>query len=170
MANPYRVGIELSMASNHAQVLGALSRSLLGVYPLVSQLTQHFDQLKLAIGGALSIAVGGEFLSILGHITEKTKGLSHEMTQLRKLGLTEPEVTRAQAEAVRITKAVPGTTELDALKILGQTYSVLGSENIKVAEALAKFENVIKNSADKLGATDQKQLYQAIRSADLIGS
>jgi hypothetical protein len=28
MANPYRVGIELAMASNHAAVLGALSRSL----------------------------------------------------------------------------------------------------------------------------------------------
>jgi hypothetical protein len=25
MTNPYRVGIELAMASNHAQVLGALS-------------------------------------------------------------------------------------------------------------------------------------------------
>jgi hypothetical protein len=25
MANPYKVGIELAMASNHAQVLGALS-------------------------------------------------------------------------------------------------------------------------------------------------
>jgi hypothetical protein len=29
MANPYQVGIELAMASNHAQVLGALSHSLL---------------------------------------------------------------------------------------------------------------------------------------------
>jgi hypothetical protein len=36
MANPYRVGIELAMASNHQAVLGALSHSLLGVYPLVS--------------------------------------------------------------------------------------------------------------------------------------
>jgi hypothetical protein len=39
MANPYRVGIELAMSSNHAQVLAALSRSLLGVYPLVNRLT-----------------------------------------------------------------------------------------------------------------------------------
>jgi len=47
MANPYRVGIELAMASNHAQVLGALSHSLLGVFPQVTRLTQHFDRLKM---------------------------------------------------------------------------------------------------------------------------
>jgi hypothetical protein len=58
MANPYQVAIQLSMASNHAAVLGALSHSLLGVTPLVSQLTGHFDKLKTAIGGALGIAVG----------------------------------------------------------------------------------------------------------------
>jgi hypothetical protein len=39
MANPYRVGIELAMSSNHAQVLGALSSSLRGIGPLVTQLT-----------------------------------------------------------------------------------------------------------------------------------
>ena len=56
MANPYQVAIELAMASNHAQVLGALSHSLLGVFPQVTRLTQHFDRLKTAISGALGIA------------------------------------------------------------------------------------------------------------------
>ena len=37
MANPYNVAIQLALASNHAAVLGALSHSLLGVYPLVGR-------------------------------------------------------------------------------------------------------------------------------------
>jgi hypothetical protein len=54
MANPYKVGIELAMSSNHAQVLAALSRSLLGVVPHVNQLIGHFGRLKAAISGALT--------------------------------------------------------------------------------------------------------------------
>ena len=170
MANPYRVGIELAMSSNHAQVLGALSHSLLGVYPLVSQLTGHFDKLKLAIGGALGVFVGSEMLGGLGKLIEKTKDLSHEMAQLKKLGLADAEIARIREEAIRITRAVPGTTELEALRIQGQTYAMLGLENtIKIAEDLAKFQNVIKNTTGKFDEGDEKQLYQMIRSADLIG-
>jgi hypothetical protein len=147
MANPYRVGIELAMSSNHAQVLGALSRSLLGVYPLVNQLTTHFTALKVPIGGALGVAVGAELLSGLGHLIERTKGLSHELTQLRKMGLSESELARVREEAVRITRTVPGTTELQVLKIPGQTYSMLGLENsLKIAEDLAKFHNATRKT------------------------
>jgi hypothetical protein len=170
MANPYRVGIELAMSSNHAAVLAALSRSLLGVYPHVQQLTGHFNQLRTAIGGALGIGAGSELMSMLVDLTKKTKDLSHELTQLRKLGLTEPEIARVQAEAVRITRTVPGTTELQALKIPGQTYSMLGLENsLAIAEDLAKFQNVIKNTTGKFDESDSNQLYQMLRSADLIG-
>jgi hypothetical protein len=104
MANPYRVGIELSMASNHAQVLGALSRSLLGVYPLVNQLTGHFNSLKIAIGGALGVAAGSELLSGLGHLITKTKDLSHELVQLQKMGLANADIARIHEEAIRITR------------------------------------------------------------------
>jgi hypothetical protein len=170
MANPYRVGIELSMASNHAAVLGALSRSLLGIYPAVTQLTGHFDKLKFAIGGALGVGAGNELFNMLGKLIEKTKDLSHEKVQLQKLGLADAEIARIQAEAVRTIKAVPGTTELEALKIAGQTYSVVGLENaLKIMKPLAEFENVIKNTTGKFDEGDQAQLYKMIRSADLLG-
>jgi hypothetical protein len=58
VANPYRVGIELAMSSNHAAVLSALSSGLLGVVPHVQQLTTHFNRLATAITGALGIAAG----------------------------------------------------------------------------------------------------------------
>src|SRR5437660_1224338 len=98
MANPYKVGIELTMASNHAQVLGALSRSLLGVYPHVTKLTEHFNSLKVAIGGALSVAAGAELFRMLGKLTEATKMYSHELTQLEKLGIGPSKVKAVEAE------------------------------------------------------------------------
>jgi hypothetical protein len=45
MANPYKVGIELAMASNHAQVLGALSGSLLQIHPKIDSLISHFHSI-----------------------------------------------------------------------------------------------------------------------------
>ena len=147
MANPYRVGIELLMSSNHAQVLGALSRSLLGVFPLVNQLTGHFNRLQLAISGALGVAAGSALLSGLGHLVEKTKNLSHELVQLQKIGLSNVDIARIHEEAIRITRTVPGTTELEALRIPGQTYSMLGLENsLKIAEDLAKFHNATRKT------------------------
>jgi hypothetical protein len=108
--------LNFSLASNHAQVLGALSHSLLGIGTNVNQLIGHFGRLKTAISGALGVAVGSELFSLITSITEKT---SHELTQLKKLGLTPAEVARVHAEAVRITRTVPGVTELQALKIPG---------------------------------------------------
>ena len=111
------------------------------------QLTGGFNRLKLAIGGALGVAAGSELMSMLVTMTEKTKGLSHELTQLRKMGLSEAEIARVQQEAIRITRTVPGTTELEALRIPGQTYSMLGLENsLKIAEDLAKFHNATRKT------------------------
>jgi hypothetical protein len=85
MANPYRVGIELAMTSDHARVLSALSSSLLGIRPHVGQLIGDFGRLKAAIGGALTAAGGSELLSFLAKGIEHTQGLSHEVTQLQKM-------------------------------------------------------------------------------------
>jgi hypothetical protein len=147
MANPYQIGIELAMSSNHAQVLGALSRHLLGVYSHVGQLTTQFSRLGVAISGALGIAAGSELLKGLTHLVTKTKDLSHEIVQLQKMGLTNAEIDRLHKEAIRITRTVPGTTELEALRIPGQTYSMLGLENsLKIAEDLAKFHNATRKT------------------------
>jgi hypothetical protein len=94
MANPYKVGIELSVLSDHARVLGALSSGLRGVVPHINELIGHFGRLKAAISGALTIGVGTELLSVIEQGIKKTQGLSHELTQLRKLGLTDAEVAR----------------------------------------------------------------------------
>src|SRR5438045_3377727 len=111
MANPYKVGIELAMSSNHAAVLGALSSALIGVHPHVTKLTEHFGKLQTAIAGALGIGTGMAIFGAIDKLIDKTKGLSHEVVQLQKLGLAEPEIARIRAQAVEVVKAVPGTTE-----------------------------------------------------------
>jgi hypothetical protein len=63
MAKPYKVGIELSVLSDHARVLGALSSGLRGVVPHINELIGHFGRLQVAIGG-------GELLSLMTSLTE----------------------------------------------------------------------------------------------------
>ena len=121
MANPYKIGIELAMASNHAAVLGALSSSLLQVHPHVNQLIGSFDRLKLAITGALGIAAGSALLSGLEQLIEKTKGLSHELVQLQKMGLASASESRATALPDR-----------EAGTLCGQRWSRLSEQNFRV--------------------------------------
>jgi hypothetical protein len=120
--------------------------------------------LQLAISGALGVAAGSELLSGLGHLVEKTKNLSHELVQLQKIGLSNVDIARIHEEAIRITRTVPGTTELEALRIPGQTYSMLGLENsLKIAEDLAKFHNATRKTTPAARSWPAEQIKYAIR-------
>jgi hypothetical protein len=88
MANPYKVGIELAMASNHAQVLGALSGSLLNIHPQIDRLIGHFGRLKLAITGALGVGAGTEIFRGLEQFIEKTKELRVSTRKVKCVGVT----------------------------------------------------------------------------------
>ena len=82
----WKVAIALSMSSNHAAVLSALSSSLLGVHTQVSKLQGGFSRLKLAIGGALSVTAGMALLGVMERIVDKTKDYNDELIKLKALG------------------------------------------------------------------------------------
>jgi hypothetical protein len=138
MANPYRVGIELTMASNHAGVLAALSRTLLGIHPQIDSLIGHFDRLKTAIGGALGVTAGVEMIKVLKNLTEATAGYSHELVQLEKLGIGPEKVKGVEAEAWRVVKAVPSTTVTENMKITGAMFSMVGGRGDQTPGALGE--------------------------------
>jgi flagellar hook-basal body complex protein FliE len=170
MANPYLVSIELAMASNHAAVLGALSRHLLGIHQQVGTLHSGFTRLGTAITGAIGVFAGAKLLEGMVHLVEKTKELSHEWVQIEKLGINAADQARVRAEAIRMTRLVPGTTEVDAMKVIGQLYEPLGIKHaLEIAPRMAMLENVMKNTTGKWGDSDNKQMYEMVRSAEIGG-
>ena len=82
----YKIGILLSMSSNHANVLSALSSQLLHVHTNVNTVTGGFTRLKGAIAGALSVTAGVTILATMEKLIEKTKGYSDELVKLERLG------------------------------------------------------------------------------------
>src|SRR5262249_27363359 len=148
MTNPYRVGIELAMSSNHETVLKALSGSLLGVGRVVDDLHGKFSRLGTAIGGALSVFAGVELAKGLVDLAKASGDVSHEWTKIHGImGETfDLYHDRIEKMALDTTKMVPGTTRIDALKAYEQSYSIVGPENaIAANESLVRTQSVLGN-------------------------
>jgi hypothetical protein len=169
MANPYEIAIKLALQSNHALVLGLLSGSLTGIHNQVTGLITHFGRLRGAMTGAFAMTLGGEMLHALVKFGEHTENLSDELVRLKVAGLDASQVLRANAEAIKIIKATPGTSQIDALKIIGQLYEPLGFEDaIKIAPSMANFQRVMKSVGHK-GGSSENAIYDALKSGEMMG-
>ena len=167
MSDYHKVGIRLLMTSNHGQVLGALSTALLGVNAKVNQLTKGFGTLRLAIVGALGAFAGEKMLTGLTSIVEKTADLSHELTQIRKLG--DFDVSAATRAAIGVTRTVRGINEKQALEVYGGLYSLLGKQDaLKLTPLLSKFDVVLGNTTGNMTESIANGRY-LVRAAEQIG-
>jgi hypothetical protein len=169
MTEVYKIGVKLAMTSNAPAVVSALSKQLLGVNVKVKDLTRDLGRLKLAIGGAFAGFAADKLLMGLTGIVTKTKDLSHELTQLQKMGLTPDQLTQAQRSAIQTTRDVLGVTQVDALKAYGSVFSMVGhSDALKLMKPLEQYAQVVGNTT---GNYDQAnaETYKMIRAADLIG-
>jgi uncharacterized membrane protein YphA (DoxX/SURF4 family) len=163
----YKIGISMMMTGNYAQVLGALSKGLLGVHANVKELESGFGRLRSVIEGAIGVFAGEKLLRGLVEITEKTKDLSHELTQIKRLGVDDADFNAARRQAQRVTERVRGVTETQALEIYGLGYSMFGAnESLQIMDPLARF---FVASGNTTGNYDVKQLQQMLRAADLTG-
>jgi hypothetical protein len=168
VADVYKVGVSLVMSSNHGQILGALASHLGLVDKKVAGLLGSFGQLKLAITGALSGFAAAGLLGAMTGLVEKTKDLSHELTQIEKLGGSASSAA-ANARAIQITQGVRGITQTQALRIYGQTYSLLGNAHaLEIQELLAKYGVAMGNTLGDpdRGLTGSRDL---VRAAEQMG-
>src|SRR5580658_3490235 len=137
MSFDYKVGVKLAMTGNIGEQLAVVAAALTGIHLKAEQLTGAFGKLQLAIGGAFAMFAGEQILSTLTGIVEKTADLSHELTQIAKLG-GDANSSAANANAIAITQAVKGITQTQALRIYGQTYGLLGNAHaLEVQKLLA---------------------------------
>jgi hypothetical protein len=120
MSFDYKVGVKLAMTGNIGEQLAIVTAAITGIKLKVDELTGGFGKLQLAIVGAFGVFAGEKILSTLTGIVEKTADLSHELTQIAKLG-GDANSSAANANAIAITQAVKGITQAQALRIYGQT-------------------------------------------------
>jgi hypothetical protein len=167
----YKIGIALSMSSNHAAVLSALSSHLLGVHAKVNNLTGGFSRLKFAIGGALSVAAGFTILDTMVKLVDKTKEYSDELVKLERLGGPMAAAVNSGAMAGRafdISQRVPMKVT-DLLKIPGATYSIIGEkESMAAWEDLAKLSWVLQSDKNYKGDPG-KDVQALLRAGEMSG-
>lgn len=167
----YKIGIALSMSSNHNAILSALSSHLLHAHANVNNLTSGFSRLKVAIAGALSATAGIGILHTMAKLVDKTKEFSDELVKLENMGaamradVLSGDITK---RAFDISQRVPMKVT-DLMKIPGATYSILGQkEAMETWEDLAKLSFVLQSQKDYKGDPG-KDLQQLIRAGEMTG-
>ncbi len=134
MTNIYRIGVSIAMTSNGAQVLGVLSRHLLGVNAQTNQLTGGFNRLKLAIGGALAVGAGMAILGAFKTPLEEARKLEVAVTKFGNFGLG-PQRTREAAEFAKAMN-IAGSTYVDNMKRMSEAQGVFRESGLPGEQAL----------------------------------
>lgn len=164
MISAWKIGVEIAMTSNAAQVLGVLGRDLAGMGERAKALTGELNAAKMAAYGALGVIGGGAILGGLTKLVEAGRELVHQQAlfqvSLKDSGLTAQQVAAetatATAAAWRNAQNVLGTTAADNLKSIRELRMVFGDER----EAIANLPSVSKaqvvlNSVRESGGSDQ---------------
>lgn len=169
MASPYEVAIHLTATNGVSSVLAAISKEVLGLTAGVKELEKGFSNLHLGVLGAAGVAAGLGGFMVLKDLAKHAADLSHELTQISKLGVSDAQLAVIRTAAQRTTEQVPGTTEKSALELYGVSYSMFGNDGaLKIMEPLAKFVQVVGNTGgDYEGA--QGNIVKMIRSGELMG-
>lgn len=165
----YRIGVALSMTSNHAGVLSAMSSQLLHAHAAANKLQGGLDRLKLAIGGAFAMTGGMAILGTLKKVTAHAKELSHELATLKTFNLPAIEIAKAQAQARATTRAVPGSTESGNVKLIAEAYSMFGMKDaLRINPQLSRFTQTVGGATGNY-AKAEEGLYLMLRSGELMG-
>jgi hypothetical protein len=125
MSEVYKVGIALALTSNHGQVLGALSKSLLGVHADVDKLTGAFSKLGGVIKGALCIYAGEKLFGGLEKLVKAGSEIVHQQ-MMTIAGMSSKEVAEATARAYQVSAQVQTTTIAENLKHLKELRYAFG--------------------------------------------
>ncbi len=166
----YDTAIKLSLVEN-----GVLS----GISAIVAQLARGTGEvkkfesalgnLKLTAWGVAGAFAGFEAIKGVKALADHAKDLSHELVQIKNLGISPAQFEQAKAVSLAAPSQVPGTTTVDALKIYGQIYSPLGHENsLKMLNPLAEFVQVVGSTTGNYKAAEDK-VYNMVRAGDLMG-
>ena len=167
MATVYKIGVALHMASNHAQVLGALSNNLLGINTQVKQLTGQFKGLKLAITGALGVYAGDKIIRAMGVMVEHGSKIVHQQEMMRIAGVSNQGIAEATAKAYQTSAKVQTTTIAENLKHLNELRYAFG--HMDVAENYLNRISKANSILNSVKGGGQDQVWDLVKSLEQKG-
>lgn len=151
----YEVGIKVLVSSNYAGTFAAIASGLTGIGVKADQLTGKFKGMRLAVMGAVGVFAGEKMLMGLGALLQKTKDLSHELTQIRELGRgNDRSIGGIERSAWRAVGKIRGLDITHALHAYRTTYEMLGQKDaLAILPLLSQFEVNMHNKTGTWGGS-----------------
>ncbi|MEZ7136822.1 hypothetical protein [Komagataeibacter sp. SM21] len=169
MADVYRVGVAIGMTDNASQVLGTLSRSLLGVNLQAQHLEGGLNRARVAAVGLAGVIGGGAMLSSMGHLVNAGKEFVHQQSLMLQAGLSHQEVAQATATAWQTASTVIGSSAEKNIGLVADLRNQLGTmrEAVAAMPQVAQMGVVLQNLT---GQDQERAGFTAIRFLDQRGS
>jgi hypothetical protein len=170
--NVYEIFTKITMTNGVSSVLAVIAKEILGLEGGIAKLEKSFHSLNRtssAVLGGLGLAGGAGIVVLLKSAADHAKELSHQLSNIQKLGLTPAQVSAATSAAFALPSQVHGMTSADTLKILSNINSIVGPEGArKMLEPLAKFGQAMGAQTNDYDAANENIL-KLVRSGDLLG-
>ena len=165
----YKIAVEIALAGNIAQALTGIAGQMTGLHGKIGAINEAFGGWKATLAVVAGVAGIGLMVKGVDEVFESVKKLSHELSQVQKMGTTPAEYAAMRASAIDVTRQVQGVTETDAVRLYGMTQGMLRPEEARKAMVpLAKLTQSIGSTTGDYEAANQS-VYNMVRSADLIG-
>jgi hypothetical protein len=171
----YKVGVTIAMSSNAAQVLGAISKQLLGIHGHIGKINGQLSRMGLAIGGVAAIMGGEKILKGYAKLVEHGEKLVHYQTQLRAAGYDNQKIAEATARAYKTGHDVMGSRVAESLRDIHHLADITGDidEAIGLSGTFAQVKSVLSSlKDDKMRAKfegDELQTYNFARALEVMG-
>src|SRR5690348_7153371 len=174
MFEAYKVGIRLSLVSNVATGLAAMSRQFAATHAQAKALQLQLNRLKaLALTGGAVTGAGLFGLHVMGKMLEPAEEYAHQLNVMNTAGLTHVEQVQAIAAAWKNTGTVITTTATDNLKSLLDLRNVLGSlsEAQMALPIVSRIQAVLASSTEGRVSGNAKDLaFGMAKALDVIGA
>lgn len=148
-----------------------IGRHLTGLHTSIRAIENNFGGWARAIGGATMMLGGLGMLGAMKKLVEATKDYSAELVKIERLGGGMGSMVRSGAfetKAFDVAKK-SGLSVVDAMKIPGSTYSIMGSDiSMEMWQKLADYTFVQKQSKDSTG-NPKDDLTKLIRAGEASG-
>lgn len=169
MSDIYSIAMKISLTGGASEALAVMAANLMKMESYTARIQKGFEGWHKALLGVSAILAGGAIIGGLVKLTAQAEDLTHQLTQIKKLGVSGSDFEAYRAAAFAAHTKVPGTTSVDALKILATTHSMFGVQgSLKILEPLLKFQQVMGNATgDYAGAAEKMK--EMIRGGELMG-
>src|SRR5260370_275774 len=132
--NVYEIFTKITMQNAVSGVLATIAKEVLNLEGGIGRLSKAFSELNrtsLAMSSGLGIVAGTGIVLGLKAAADHAKELSHQLSNIQKLGLTPPQIAAAIGAASATPGQIPGTTMASSLAILNNINSIVGPEGAR---------------------------------------